>query len=298
MSKNQSSGLKCPRCAKNSLLNDDETGERFCDKCGYVISESQESDQEWRSFSQDEYGNKTRMKTSLTIPDVGLSTIINPQNRDATGKPLTSAMKSTIKRLRTLDNRSKNNSSIDKNLAHALIEMNKLKNKLTLSDAVVENTMRVFQKALEKKLAIGYSINGLIGACLYASCRNTETPRTLNDVAKGINIKRKDISRCYKLIIRELELTITISDPIKHVFRIASIVGLSEKSKRKAITILEEVKKTSINVGKEPMGIIAGALYLACIRTGEEKTQKDIAIASGVTEKTIRERCKELTKIG
>jgi len=34
----------CPRCGKNSLLMDDVTGEQFCSKCGFVISEkSQES---------------------------------------------------------------------------------------------------------------------------------------------------------------------------------------------------------------------------------------------------------------
>jgi len=29
----------CLRCGKNSLSTDVSTGERFCSKCGYVISE-------------------------------------------------------------------------------------------------------------------------------------------------------------------------------------------------------------------------------------------------------------------
>ena len=44
----------CLRCGKNSLLTDDVTGEQFCSKCGYVVSEkSQESGPEWRSFQKD-----------------------------------------------------------------------------------------------------------------------------------------------------------------------------------------------------------------------------------------------------
>ncbi|HSG84422.1 MAG TPA: TFIIB-type zinc ribbon-containing protein, partial [Nitrosopumilus sp.] len=40
----------CARCGKNSLLSDEVTGEQFCGKCGYVITEkSQESGPEWRS---------------------------------------------------------------------------------------------------------------------------------------------------------------------------------------------------------------------------------------------------------
>ncbi|NND86160.1 MAG: transcription initiation factor IIB, partial [Nitrosopumilus sp.] len=39
------------------------------------------------------------------------------------------------------------------------------------------------------------------------------------------------------------------------------------------------------------------ALYLACISTGEVKSQKEISIASGVTEVTIRNRCAGLRKM-
>ena len=42
------------------------------------------------------------------------------------------------------------------------------------------------------------------------------------------------------------------------------------------------------------MGLAAAALYLSCVINGENKTQKDIAIAAGVTEVTIRNRYKGL----
>ena len=74
----------CPRCGKNSLLMDDVTGEQFCSKCGFVISEkSQESGPEWRSFQKDSGSNPARAgaPSSLTIHDMGLSTVINPLNK-------------------------------------------------------------------------------------------------------------------------------------------------------------------------------------------------------------------------
>ncbi len=40
---------------------------------------------------------------------------------------------------------------------------------------------------------------------MYAACRDTETPRTLKDVADAGNIKKKDIARCYRLLHRELD---------------------------------------------------------------------------------------------
>ena len=52
------------------------------------------------------------------------------------------------------------------------------------------------------------------------------------------------------------------------------------------------IKKES--AGKDPMGLAAAALYLACLQSNENKTQREIADASGVTEVTVRNRCKGL----
>jgi len=281
------------------MVTDQNTGELFCGTCGLVVTEKiSDTGAEWRSFANDET-NRTRVGagTSLTMHDMGLSTIIGTQNKDSTGKPLTSAMKSSIERLRTWDSRTQAHSSADRNLRQALNEMDKLKDKLALTDAVIEKAAYIYRKSMEKKLVRGRSIHGLVAACLYAACRNTETPRTLDDIAKGINIRRKDVARCYRLIFRELELKMPVVDPVKGVSRIASIAKLTEKSKRKAVKILEKAKKLGIAAGKDPMGIAAAALYLACISTGEVKSQKEISLASGVTEVTIRNRCAGLRKM-
>jgi len=270
-----------------------------CAICGFVINDKlEDTGAEWRSFSDGD-NNRTRVGagTSLTMHDMGLSTIIGPSNKDSTGKPLSAGMKSSIERLRTWDSRTQAHSSADRNLRQALNEMDKLKDKLALGDAVVEKAAYIYRKAMEKKLVRGRSIHGLVAACLYAACRNTETPRTLDDIAQGINIRRKDVARCYRLIFRELELKMPVVDPIKCVSRIASIANLSEKTKRKTIEILKQAKEIGIAAGKDPMGIAAAALYIACISNNETKSQKEISIASGVTEVTIRNRCAGLRQM-
>ena len=292
-------GTKCPACGDKKMITDQNTGELFCSNCGLVITEKiTDTGAEWRSFSNDE-GNRTRAgaATSLAMHDMGLSTVIDSANRDSTGKPLSAGIKSSIERLRTWDSRTQARSSADRNLRQALNEMGKLKDKLTLTDAVIEKAAYIYRKAMEKKLVRGRSIQGLVAACIYASCRNTETPRTLDDIAGGINIRRKDVARCYRLIYRELELKMPVVDPVKGISRIASIVKLSEKSKRRAIKILNQAKETGIVAGKDPMGIAAAALYIACTYTGEIKSQKDISLASGVTEVTIRNRCAGLREM-
>ncbi|MDC0154097.1 transcription initiation factor IIB [Nitrosopumilus sp.] len=291
--------VKCPVCGDKKLVTDHSTGELFCGKCGLVITDQiTDSGAEWRSFSSDQ-NDRTRVGagTSLTIHDMGLSTIIGVANKDATGKPLSSSMKNSIERLRTWDSRSQANSSADRNLRQAFNEMGKLKDKLALTDTVIEKAAYIYRKAMEKKLVRGRSIQGLVGACLYAACRDTETPRTLYDIADEMNIKKKDIARCYRLIFRELELKMPVVDPVKGISRIASVAKLSEKSKRNAVKILNQAKDIGLVAGKDPMGVAAASLYLACITTGEIKSQKEISIASGITEVTIRNRCVGLRKM-
>ena len=289
------SNSTCQRCGKNSLLTDEDTGEQFCEKCGFVISEKVESSgPEWRSFQKDGGSDpaRTGAPSSLTIHDMGLSTVINPQNRDATGKPLTASMKSTIERLRTWDSRSQVHQPVDRNLRQALSELNKLKDKVAISANVLEKAAYLYRKALEKKLVRGRSISAMIAASLYAACRDTETPRTLRDIADAANVKRKEISRCYRLMLRELELKMPVVDSIQCIARISSKLKITEKTKRYAVKVLKEVQEREESSGKDPMGIAATALYLSCIQNGVSITQRELAEAAGVTEVTIRNRYK------
>ena len=79
--------IKCPVCGDKKLVTDQITGELFCGKCGLVITDKiTDTGAEWRSFANDQ-NDKTRVGagTSLTIHDMGLSTIIGVANKDATG---------------------------------------------------------------------------------------------------------------------------------------------------------------------------------------------------------------------
>ncbi|MCP8304226.1 MAG: HTH domain-containing protein [archaeon] len=187
--------------------------------------------------------------------------------------------------------------SSDRNLSIALSELSRLADKLYVSDFVVEHAAYTYHKALGRGLVRGRSISGMISASLYEACQNTNTPRTLKDVAKIVNMKKKDLAKYYCLLVRELGLAIPVVDPVKWVSRIASRAKLSERTQRRAFEILNVVKESKTSAGKDPMGLAASALYLASTMAREDDhtvTQKDIAEAAGVTEVTIRNRIKGL----
>ena len=84
-----------------------------------------------------------------------------------------------------------------------------------------------------------------------------------------------------------------VTDSIQCVARIASRIGIAEKTKRYAVKVLKQAQENEVSAGKDPMGLAAAALYLSCVKNGEDKTQRDIAEAN-VTEVTIRNRYKGL----
>jgi transcription initiation factor TFIIB len=279
------------------MIMDSAGGEMFCGNCGFVVKEKiEEIGPEWRAFSKEEKDGRSRtgIPSSIAMHDMGLATVIGSDNRDASGKSLSASMRSTIDRLRTWDGRSQVHEPTDRNLRQAFSELDRLSDKLSVSDAVIEKAAYVYRKALDRGLVRGRSISALIAAALYAACRETETPRTLKDIAAVSNVRKKDVARCYRLLLREMELRMPVVDPTRCVSRIASKSGLSEKTRRKALDILKKAEETKTSAGKDPMGLAAAALYVACVMVGENKTQKDVAEAAGVTEVTIRNRYKGL----
>ncbi len=284
----------CYLCVDSAVITDLETGEILCSKCGLVLFEHvEDSGPEWRNLSNDKIDSRrTGDGTSLAKHDHGLSTIISSTNKDASGKALSISMKKNLKHLRMQDMRSKIHSPADKNLIQAFNELGRLKDKLSLTNAIIEKTAYIYRKAVERKLVRGRSISAMIAASLYAACRDTETPRTLKDVAEKSNVKRKEISKCYRLLHYELELKMPVVDPIQCVARISSRLDITEQTKRYAIKLLKLFQEHYFSAGKDPMGLAAAALYLSCVKNGKNVTQRSIANAANVTEVTIRNRVK------
>jgi transcription initiation factor TFIIB len=287
----------CPECGSKNIIIDGRSGERICGKCGLVMADNIINEgPEWRAFSQDEKNSRSRvgMPLSFSVHDKGLSTMIGQVNRDAFGRTIPTKAMFQMLRLKKWHIRSNYQSSIDRNLSHAMTELSRLSDKLHIPKQVKERAAVIYRKALEKGLVRGRSINAIIAASLYASCRLTSTPRTLSELSIHITIDKKDLSRCYRLLLRELNLRMPIPKAQFRVPKIAAKVKVGEKTQQTAVDILRRAEELKATAGKDPMGLGAAALYIACVMNSEKRTQKMIADAAGVTEVTIRNRYKGL----
>ena len=292
----QTSIISCICGSDQHLVTDPECGEIICSKCGLVSSERiLENRAEWREFQSETSDRKrTGSPVSLAHHDMGLSTIIGKENKDSSGRRLDASVSRTIQRLRTWDSRTTAHSSRHRGLIRPFQELSGLKEKLGLSDAITEKTAYVFRKAHEKSLLRGRSSSSMLAASIYASCRELGASRTLRDIATGTDVKRKDISRSYRILVTELDIKVPLMDPMKCIVKIGNKAGISEKTKRTAMKTMTELIEAEMSAGKLPMGLAATVLYISCLKNGENKTQKEIADAAGVTEVTIRNRFKDL----
>jgi transcription initiation factor TFIIB len=303
-----SSPLRCSICSKKGVksavvVTDPESGEIICSNCGMVISQNIEDNTrpEWRSFGSDEGGewnnnrSRTGMPTSLARHDKGLATIIGRTDRDASGNKIDASIRSKMERLKVWDFRSHAHDSTNRNLIQAFNELDKLKDKLGLPDAVIERTAYIYRKARKRGLVRGRTTDGILTAVIYIACRDLGVPKTLKEVAVASSIRLKTLSRSYRILVTELDIsTPPVTDPMKCIVKVANKADLNENTKRQAMDVMNNLTKREISAGKHPMALAATVLYVSCLNTGVNIRQADIADAAGITEVTLRNRYKDL----
>ena len=294
------SGFTCSECGGTEVVQDLEKGERICAACGLVISDHRiDTGPEWRAFTADEKDARSRTgaPTNYAIHDKGLSTMIDWRDHDSQGKRFTAKKRSEIYRLRKWQIRTRVHSSVDRNLAQAMSELDRLASQLGLTRSIKELAALLYRKLIIRRLARSRSIDAMVGAAIYAACRLRTAPRSLEEISRHSRVSKKKIGQHYRLLVEKLGLRMPVSEPANYVPRFITQLGLPGKVQRRVLEILEEAKKQrSLITGRDPRGLAAAAIYIASILEDSRVTQRDIAMAAGVTEVTVRNRYKELVK--
>jgi len=290
---------KCAQCGNTDLVDDPLSGEKVCDQCGLVVmGTALDMGPERRAFNPEEKAERARTGTpmSYTRYDKGLYTTFKP-NIDAHGRRLDPKTRRRMWRLRSYDNRSKLDASGMRNLSKAMNELERLADRLHLPESANERAAVIYRRVLRRDMIKGRTISGFVAASVYAACRLAGIPRTLSEVAEASTKEGKDIARTYRYLVSELNLKMPVDYPMKFVPRIAEQLHISREADRLSVRILREAKRERALTGKDPRGMAAAALYLACKTNDERVTQKDIAWAAGTTEVTLRNRLRDLERV-
>ena len=288
---------RCPECGSDRIVFDPNRGESICRGCGFVIDDdSLDMGPEWRAFNMQEKERRSRvgLPLSYTMSDRGLSTAIGNVYTE-TKRKLSLERKNELVRMAKWHRRVVN-SSKQRNLTPAMTAMDKYCDKLHVPHQIKERAALTYRKSLDANLIKGRSINMIVAASIYASCRMTQTQRELKEISDVGGFELNELAKAYRLILTELSLDVPRPKAQNRVPKIASRANISQRSQRAAIDLLRKAERNRITAGKDPTALAAAALYITCIQGDEKCTQKELARAAGVTEVTIRNRYKGIVK--
>jgi len=276
----------CPECG-GSVVSIRQIGETVCSQCGLVVTERSvdlsHSDKRAYTSQEKQLREHTGAPISNLLPDIGLTTIINKKN--IKDPDLKRAVKWNTRM--TWEKR---------NILIATTELKRICSNLNLPNHVKVEAIRLYKEAFKKKLLRGRSINSMIAASIYLAIRLKRIPRTFQEILEESSENSKDIRRCYRVLIRELNLKAPNTEPSALIPKYIAKLNLNQEIERTTAKIVSTFTLNFPTSGKDPKGIVAGALYLASKIKGLELTQKEIADQVGVTEVTLRSRYKELSK--
>ena len=284
-------------CCDQPLLRE-EDGFYVCLNCAAVLEERVFDLSPRRAFTPDEI--RKRKSAEPVYSPIGPRTVIQG-NTDAKGSLLSPQGKQKYRRLAKI-HRSLT-TSYERNLWIALPNLQRLEERLNLPQAVSEDALRIYTSAVKKKLTMGRSIDTLLAASIFTSLRIHGIPKTIEEIIAVSSLTKKNVIKSYRLILQkilpEMNLRVSHFGPKRYVEKFIEDLSLKMDVRHTAIKLLVEARKRGMPIeGKDPKGLAAASIYMACKMTGENRTQSEIAKHSHITEVTLRMRAKDIKKYG
>lgn len=138
---------------------------------------------------------------------------------------------------------------------------------------------------------------------LAVACRNEGKPRTYKELATVTSdgaAAKKEIGKMTMLIKKVLGeeagqvMDIGVVRPSDYMRRFCSRLGMGNREMRAAQEAARRLEN-GLDVRRNPESIAAAISYMVVQRTGAGKTVRDVSMATGVAEVTIKEAHKDLT---
>lgn len=279
--------LRCPNCGSFALYVDPIRGERVCDTCGLVVDEGLvDQGPDWTTFEGDDR-IRSGPPPSVMVPDKGLGSMVGNGLRDAKGNPIDARSVAALNRLRRVSQWTRYD-RVERALAPGLAQLSSLSSRMGLASDFRERAAILLRKTIEAGLSRGRAMDAIVAAVVYLAAKQLGAPRGLHELAQSTGVTIHRISLTAKIISRELGVFARASRAEDFVPRFASQLGLDAVVSEKALSLVAKGNVTKSLEANSPVGIAAGALYLASEELDKPLTQAEIARLTGVSEVTIR----------
>ena len=185
-------------------------------------------------------------------------------------------------------------STRQKNLHKAKHSLESIGMRLRLPNVVVQESYLIFKNAVDRNLNLGRDNMNMVYGSVYAACIMHGVPKTPFELTAFTDINKHEMLKAYKVLKSKLGIKLEVVDPTDYIHRFGSRLYLNPQTISLATELLHKVKGSSIVVGKHPEVIAAAVLYIASKMNQDERTQREVANATGVFVVSIRKRSREI----
>ncbi len=293
----------CPEC-NATLVDDIQNGERICSGCGVVVVDQiADYGPETKNTNLEDKMKLARATghTTYSQHDLGIATEISISTKDFSGKTIDRQVANQMNSLRKWQQRVRVSSSRDRRLANVLSKMGEACNGMKLSKNVLETASMIYRNLDGHVDVKGKSVVSIATATIYMACKQCEVVRSLEEICskmcapKDVKAKTKLAAKYYRVMVMEMgQISVPIVTMDKYISKIANMTNTEVRVERLALEIAEKTTDSDIVDGKTPNGVAAAYLYVASVLMGQNVLQRDVSSIAGVTEVTIRNRCKEI----
>jgi len=282
----------CPECGDNHFFINRDKGEIICKNCSCVVEDSMVDFGRERILDDEDFEKKSR--TGAPFDPRVANNLITEVGAPQDIRKLPKSTQMLMNRIRKKNKWT--SSSLEQNLSAGLTHLQMICDHLKMPNIVSKEAARIFRLSAEKGLTRARSRENIVAACIYIASKLNTMPKTLNEICATARLDKKSIAKTYKLLLRNLEIKIMPSNPYDFLGRFTSELKLDAKIQTDAAKIIKQIEKIGANSGKNPTSLAATSLYLATLKNKTRVTQKQISDVSGITETTLRNRCKEMMK--
>ena len=274
--------LLCPDC-KNSTPNIIEgfaSGDLVCGDCGLVLGDRIiDTRSEWRTFANDEGDDPSRVGAAANplLDGSQLDTVISRRDGGS----------GTAKDLNKVHGRATAVKG-EKNLIQAYKEIAAMCEAIGLTRHIADIAKQLYKRAEEEKLLRGKSTESIIAACIFIACRQENVPRTFKEICAITRVPKKEIGRCFKILISNFETGVGTMASEDLMSRFCSMLSLGMEVQKAAVELTKKRNELGVLAGKSPVSVAAACIYLASHLYGQPKSTKEIANVTGVSEVTIK----------
>lgn len=275
--------MKCPYHPDTHLIEDHRAGDVICPTCGLVVGDRiVDVGTEWRSFSNE--------KNTKDPSRVGA-----PENKLLSGGDLSTSIalgRDGDSEMANLQRKSGNGG--DRTLLAAFASIREMAARIHLPNSIQDQANKLFKEVLDSKALRGKNSEAQAAACLYIACRKEGVPRTFKEICAVSRTSKKEIGKCFKLIVRALETNLDHITSEQFMSRFCGNLGISQRVQSGAVAVAKEAVRLDLVAGRSPISIAAAAIYMASQASNDKKSAKEIGEIAGVAEVTIKQSYKLL----